>query len=183
MSKKNQPSVIPDEIVINKIYLIRDEKVMLDSDLAELYGVETKRLNEQVKRNIDRFPEDFMFQLTETEFENLKSQIATSSWGGRRTLPYVFTEHGVLMLSSVLNSDLAIKVNIQIMRVYTKIRNMLATHKDLLLKFEQFETRLSDHDEKIMLIFEYLKQLEKSKQEELEYRNRQQIGYKSNKKK
>jgi hypothetical protein len=179
MSKKNQPSVIPDEIVINKIYLIRDEKVMLDSDLAELYGVETKRLNEQVKRNIDRFPEDFMFQLTEVEFENLKSQIATSRWGGRRTLPYVFTEHGVLMLSSVLNSDLAIKVNIQIMRVYTKVRNMLATHKDLLLKFEQFETRLTDHDDKIMLIFEYIKQFEKSKQEELEYRNRQQIGYKS----
>jgi hypothetical protein len=179
MSKKNQPSVIPDEIVINKIYLIRDEKVMLDSDLAELYGVETKRLNEQVKRNIDRFPEDFMFQLTETEFKNLKSQIATSSWGGRRTLPYVFTEHGVLMLSSVLNSDLAIKVNIQIMRVYIKIRNMLATHKDLLLKFEQFEAKLTDHDDKIMLIFDYLKQLEKSKQEELEYRNRQQIGYKS----
>ncbi|MFW6222186.1 MAG: ORF6N domain-containing protein [Bacteroidota bacterium] len=154
---------------------------MLESDLAELYGVETKRLNEQVKRNLDRFPEDFMFQLTETEFENLKSQIATSSWGGRLTLPYVFTEHGVLMLSSVLNSDLAIKVNIQIMRVYTKIRNMLATHQDLLLKFEQFETKLTDHDDKIMLIFEYLKQLEKSKQEELEYRNRQQIGYKSKK--
>ena len=178
MSKKKQTSVIPDEIVISKIYLIRDEKVMLDSDLAELYGVETKRLNEQVKRNIDRFPEDFMFQLTEAEFENLKSQIATTSWGGRRTLPYVFTEHGVLMLSSVLNSDLAIKVNIQIMRIYTKIRNMLATHKDLLLKFEQFETKLTDHDDKIMLIFEYLKQLEKAKQEELEYHNRQQIGYK-----
>ena len=156
---------------------------MLDSDLAELYGVETKRLNEQVKRNIDRFPEDFMFQLTEAEFENLKSQIATSSWAGLRTLPNVFTEHGVLMLSSVLNSDLAIKVNIQIMRVYTKIRNMLATHKDLLLKFEQFEAKLTDHDDKIMLIFEYLKQLEKSKQEELEYRNRQQIGYKSKKQK
>lgn len=181
MSKKKHPSVIPDEIVINKIYLIRNEKVMLDSDLAELYGVETKRLNEQVKRNIDRFPEDFMFQLSEAEFENLKSQIATSSWGGRRTLPYVFTEHGVLMLSSVLNSDLAIKVNIQIMRVYTKIRNMLATHKDLLLKFEQFEAKLTDHDDNIMLIFEYLKQLEKSKQEELEYRNRQRIGYKGKK--
>lgn len=181
MSKNNPPSVIPDEIVINKIYFIRDEKVMLDSDLAELYGVETKRLNEQVKRNIDRFPEDFMFQLTDAEFENLKSQIATSSWGGRRTLPYVFTGHGVLMLSSVLNSDLAIKVNIQIMRVYTKVRNMLATHKDLLLKFEQFETRLTDHDDKIILIFEYLKQLEKARQEELEYRNRQQIGYKRNK--
>ena len=121
MSDKKQLSVIPDEAVINKIYFIRNEKVMLDSDLAELYGVETKRVNEQVKRNIDRFPEDFMFQLTEIEFENLKSQIATSNWGGRRTLPYAFTEHGVLMLSSVLNSDVAIKVNIHIMRVYTKI--------------------------------------------------------------
>jgi len=176
----NKPlSVIPDETVINKIYLIRNERVMLDSDLAELYGVETKRLNEQVKRNMDRFPEDFMFQLTEIEFENLKSQIATSSWGGRRTLPYAFTEHGVLMLSSVLNSDLAIKVNIQIVRVYTKIRNMLATHKDLLLKFEQFETRLADHDNKIMLIFEYLKQLEKAKQQELEQKERPRIGFKS----
>lgn len=182
MSDNKQLSVIPDEAVINKIYLIRNEKVMLDSDLAELYGVETKRLNEQVKRNIDRFPEDFMFQLTEAEFENLKSQIATSSWGGRRTLPYVFTEHGVLMLSSVLNSDLAIKVNIQIMRVYTKIRNMLATHKDLLLKFEQFETKLADHNDKIMLIFEYLKQFEEAKQHELEQKERPLIGFKTKKK-
>ncbi len=179
MSTNNQLSVIPDETVINKIYQIRGEKVMLDSDLAELYGVETRRLNEQVKRNIDRFPEDFMFQLTEPEFENLKSQIATSSWGGRRKLPYAFTEHGVLMLSSVLYSDLAIKVNIQIMRVYTKIRNMLATHKDLLLKFEQFETKLADHDDKIMLIFEYLKQFEQAKQQELEQKKRQRIGFKS----
>ena len=154
---------------------------MLDSDLAELYGVETKRLNEQVKRNIDRFPEDFMFQLTEPEFENLKSQIATSSWGGRRTLPYAFTEHGVLMLSSVLNSDLAIKVNIQIMRVYTKVRNMLSTHKDLLLKFEQLETKLAVHNDKIMLIFEYLKQFEDAKQQELEQKERPKIGFKTTK--
>jgi hypothetical protein len=154
---------------------------MLDSDLAELYGVETKRLNEQVKRNIDRFPEDFMFQLTEPEFENLKSQIATSSWGGRRTLPYAFTEHGVLMLSSVLNSDLAIKVNIQIMRVYTKVRNMLSTHKDLLLKFEQLETKLAVHNDKIMLIFEYLKQFEEAKQQELEQKERPKIGFKTTK--
>jgi len=173
--------IIPDEAIINKIYLIRNEKVMLDSDLAELYGVKTKRLNEQVKRNFNRFPEDFMFQLEETEFENLKSQIATSSWGGRRTLPYAFTEHGVLMLSSVLNSDLAIKVNIQIMRVYTKIRNMLSTHKELLLKFEQLETRLADHDDKIMLIFEYLKQFEEAKQQELEQKERPLIGFRTGK--
>jgi hypothetical protein len=179
MIENKQLSVIPDEIVINKIYLIRGEKVMLDSDLAELYGVETRRLNEQVKRNIDRFPEDFMFQLTEVEFENLKSQIATSSWGGRRKLPYAFTEHGVLMLSSVLNSELAIKINIQIVRVYSKIRNMLATHKDLLLKFDQFEQRLADHDDKIMLILEYIKLFEKSKQEEIDQQNRPKIGFKS----
>lgn len=104
--------IIPQEVIINKIYSIRGQKVMLDSDLAELYGVETKRLNEQVKRNNSRFPDDFMFQLTIQEWENLKSQIATSSWGGRRKLPYAFTEHGVLMLSSVLNSDRAIAVNI-----------------------------------------------------------------------
>jgi hypothetical protein len=178
MSENKQLSVIPDEKVINKIYLIRGEKVMLDNDLAELYGVETRRLNEQVKRNIDRFPEDFMFQLTETEFENLKSQIATSSWGGRRKLPYAFTEHGVLMLSSVLNSDLAIKVNIQIVRVYSKIRNMLATHKDLLLKFDKFEKKLADHDDKIMLLLEYIKQFEQVKREELQQRNRPKIGFK-----
>ena len=98
---KNDNIMLPDEIIISKIYFIREQKVMIDSDLAELYGVETRRLNEQVKRNISRFPEDFMFQLSEVEFENLKSQFATSSWGGRRKSPYVFTEHGVLMLSSV----------------------------------------------------------------------------------
>lgn len=104
---------IPEEIILTKIYFIREQKVMIDRDLAELYRVETRRLNEQVKRNLSRFPEDFMFQLSELEFTNLKSQIATSSWGGRRKLPFVFTEHGVLMLSSVLNSEQAINVNIQ----------------------------------------------------------------------
>jgi len=179
MNEDRQLSIIPDEVVISKIFLIRNEKVMLDTDLAELYGVETKRLNEQVKRNIERFPVDFMFQLTFSEFENLKSQIATSSWGGRRSLPYVFTEHGVLMLSSVLNSDLAIKVNIQIMRVYTKIRNMLSTQRELLLKFENFEIKLADHDNKIMLLLEYIKQFDQMKQKEFDYKNRKKIGFKS----
>jgi hypothetical protein len=115
MKKDAQTSslAIPDEVLMNKIYLIRGQKVMIDSDLSELYGVETRRLNEQVKRNMPRFPEDFMFQLSENEYKNLMSQIAISSWGGRRKLPYVFTEHGVFMLSSVLNSERAIKVNIQ----------------------------------------------------------------------
>lgn len=158
MAKENL-SLLPDEVIMNKIYVIRGHKIMIDRDLAELYEVETRRLNEQVKRNIDRFPEDFMFQLTIDEFENLKSQIATSSWGGRRKLPYAFTEHGVLMLSSVLNSEKAIKVNIQIMRIYTKIRHMLLTHKDILLKLELLEQNVTRHNEDIRLIFQYLKQL------------------------
>ncbi|GGB02934.1 hypothetical protein GCM10011511_27770 [Puia dinghuensis] len=132
---------------------------MLDEDLAELYEVPTGRLNEQVKRNIDRFPEDFMFQLTEDEFKNLKSQNATSSWGGRRKVPSAFTEHGVLMLSSVLNSKRAVAVNIQIMRIYTKMREMLMTNQEILVKLEQLERKVDGHDENIQVIFDYLKQL------------------------
>lgn len=153
---KTQAVAIPDEVVMSKIYIIREQKVMLDEDLAELYGVETKRLNEQVKRNIDRFPEDFMFQLDEKEFTDLKSQNATSSWGGRRKLPNAFTEHGVLMLSSVLNSKQAIKVNIQIMRIYTRIREILLAHKDVFIRVEQFEKQMMKQDEKIELLFTYL---------------------------
>jgi hypothetical protein len=132
---------------------------MLDDDLADLYQVETRRLNEQVKRNIDRFPEDFMFRLTEREWQNLKTQNATSSWGGRRKIPFAFTEHGVLMLSSVLNSDRAIQVNIQIMRIYARLREMLMTNKDILLKLEKLERRLINHDQDIKIVFEYLREL------------------------
>lgn len=145
---------------------------MLDSDLAALYGVETKHLNEQVRRNIARFPQDFMFQLNEEEFENLKSQFATSSWGGRRKLPFVFTEHGVLMLSSVLSSDRAIQVNIQIMRIYTRIKEMLVAHKDVFIRVEQIEKQMIKHDQKIELLFDYL-----SKFIEKEAKPRIQIGY------
>jgi hypothetical protein len=113
MSKNDAKTIIPDEIITGKIYLIRARKVMLDEDLAELYGVETRRLNEQVKRNIERFPEDFMFQLTNKEYENLISQFATSRWGGRRKLPNAFTEQGVAMLSGVLHSERAISVNVR----------------------------------------------------------------------
>ena len=151
--------VVPDETIISRIYLIRGQKVMLDEDLAEMYGVETKRLNEQVKRNIDRFPADFMFQLTASEFKDLKSQNATSSWGGRRKLPTAFTEYGVLMLSSVLNSPTAIQVNIRIMRVYAKLREMLLTHKDILLKLEQLEKQVVSNSEDIQMVFSALKQL------------------------
>lgn len=178
MSKQSKLT-IPDEAISSKIYLIRGQKVMLDSELAELYQVETKRLNEQVKRNTARFPEDFMFTLTEEEWENLKSQNATSrNWGGRRTLPNVFTEHGVLMLSSVLNSERAIQVNIQIMRIYVRIREMLLTHKDLLLKIEQMEKKLTDHDERIQSIFHYLKQFIQEQQTP-----RIEIGFKRGNKK
>ncbi len=178
MPQDKSQLIIPDEVVMSKIYLIRNRKVMLDNDLAELYEVETRRLNEQVKRNINRFPDDFMFQLTKQEFENLKSQIVTSSWGGRRKLPYAFTEHGVLMLSSVLNSDRAIKVNIHIMRIFTRLREMLLTHKDIIEKLSQIERTLADHDKKILLIFEYIRQLEKSKQQQEDQTNRKRIGFK-----
>lgn len=171
----NQHSVVPDEIITSKIYLIRNQKVMTDRDLADLYQVETKRLNEQVKRNIDRFPDDFMFALTKEEWENLKSQSATSNWGGRRTLPYVFTEHGVLMLSSVLNSQRAIQVNIQIMRIYTKLREMILSHKDILIKLEQLEKMVFSHDEELEIIFGYLKELLNPQQEP-----RKKIGFKTN---
>jgi hypothetical protein len=172
----NKSVSIPDEVVVSKIYLIRNQKVMLDDDLAELYQVETRRLNEQVKRNIDRFPEDFMFQLTEAEWENLKSQNATSSWGGRRKIPYAFTEHGVLMLSSVLSSNRAIQVNIQIMRIYAKLREMLMTNKDILLKLEKLERRVMKHDQDIKVVFDYLKELLNPKTEPL-----RKIGFKHKK--
>ncbi|HLG41470.1 MAG TPA: ORF6N domain-containing protein [Chitinophagaceae bacterium] len=139
MAKTNKEMIIPDELVMSKIYLIRGQKVMLDSDLAELYGTETKVLNQSVKRNIDRFPGDFMFELTREEFEFLRSQIVTSKTGrgGARYLPMAFTEQGVAMLSSVLNSETAIRVNIQIIRIFTRMREMLLTHKDILQQLEK----------------------------------------------
>lgn len=159
MAKTPARPVITDERVINKIYLIRGQKVMLDEDLAELYQETTKRLNEQVRRNKERFPKDFMFPLTKKEFENLKLQIATSSWGGRRSLPYVFTEQGVAMLSSVLNSNTAIRVNIQIIRIFTKMREIMLTNKDILLQLQKIEKKLGEHDEQLYMVFEHLKQL------------------------
>jgi hypothetical protein len=153
---------VAEEAIISKIYLIRGQKVMIDRDLAELYGVETKQLKRQVRRNIDRFPEDFMFELSDEEFLDWRSQFGTSNEGdkmGLRYAPYVFTEQGVAMLSSVLNSERAIKVNIQIMRIYTKMREMLMTNQEILLKLEQLERKVDGHDENIQVIFAYLKQL------------------------
>ncbi len=144
--------IIPIERVAGRIYLIRGRKVMLDSDLAELYEVETKRLNEQVKRNARRFPTDFAFQLTDEEFEHLRSQNATSRWGGRRYPPYAFTEQGVAMLSSVLRSDRAADVNVAIMRTFVRMREVLATHKDVARKIEE-------HDHHIAVLYDQLDRL------------------------
>jgi hypothetical protein len=166
---------LSEELISNKIYFIRNQKVMFDSDLATLYGIETKRLKEAVKRNITRFPEDFMFELTENEFQNLKSQIATSSWGGARKIPSVFTEHGVLMLSSVLKSDKAIQVNIQIMRIFSKVRQMLLDTTDLKIDILQIKQKLENHDKNIELVFSYLDELSDKKENE---QPRTKIGYK-----
>jgi hypothetical protein len=171
---------INEDLVISKIFYIRNYRVIFDHDLAEMYGVETKRLNEGVKRNIERFPEDCMFQLTEEEYTNLRSHFATSSWGGRRTLPYVFTEHGVLMLSSVLNSSTAIQVNIRIMRIYNKLREMNIVNSNIVLKLKQLEKQMlvqnnhvNKHEEEITLIFEALKLLLTPERKEMK-----KIGFK-----
>lgn len=160
MEKINQEVALPDELIISKILIIRGHKVMIDRDLAELYGVTTKRLNEQVKRNLQRFPGDFMFQLNEEEknevvakCDHLKALKFSS------TIPFAFTEHGAVMLASVLNSETAIKVNVQIIRIFSKMREMLLTHKDILLKLEHIEKQVTNHDDNIKLIFEYLKEL------------------------
>lgn len=173
--------VVPEETIVSKIYLVRRKKIMLDKDLAELYEVKAFRLREQVKRNIDRFPVNFMFRLTEEEIDLMVSQNAIPSkqhLGGH--LPYVFTEHGVLMLANVLRSKRAIKMSIRIIEVFVKVRELLLTHKDILLKLEKIEQQLSGHDEKISLIFEYLKQLEQANQQEPVVKERKRIGFKRN---
>ena len=177
MSKENK-IIIHEGIIASKIVIIRNEKVILDFHLAELYEVETRALKQAVRRNISRFPDDFMYELTETEVENMVSQNVIPSkkhFGG--AAPFAFTESGVAMLSSVLNSKKALEVNIAIMRTFTKLRKLLSTHQDILKKFEQLETRLSNHDDQFMLIFEYLKQFEEAKQQHLEQANRRKIGY------
>ena len=134
MAYKDLDIMIPDEVVMDKIYLIRGKKVMIDRDLAKLYNVETKVLKQAVRRNSDRFPEDFMFMLSNEEFAILRSQIVTSSWGGSRYVPMAFTEQGLAMISSVLNSKQAIQVNILIIRVFSKMRELIVSHKELLAK-------------------------------------------------
>ncbi|WP_297517900.1 ORF6N domain-containing protein [Flavobacterium sp.] len=170
-----QNSMRPNETILDKIYVIRNQKVLLDRDLAQLYGIETKRLNEAVKRNISRFPDDFMFQLNDVEFETLKSQFATSSWGGNRKRPFAFTEHGILMLSSVIHSELAISVNIQIMRLFTQMRQWIMEHSEVQEKIHLLEQKVENHDKNIALVFSYLDELSEAKPVE----NRKPIGYKN----
>lgn len=157
--EKELQILVAEQKILNRIYVIRGMKVILDADLAEMYGVETKRLNEQVKRNPKRFPKDFMFALTAKEYDNLKSQNATSSWGGRRTLPNAFAEPGVAMLSSILNSDTAIEVNIRIIRVFTKLREYALTHKEILLQLSKLEKEVKSNSKDIENIFAVLKEL------------------------
>jgi len=152
-------ALIPSEVIEGKILLIRGQKVLLDKDLSILYEVPTKVLIQAVKRNITRFPDDFMFQVNKEEFINLRSQIVTSSWSGRRYLPYVFIEQGVAMLSTVLNSERAIQVNIVIMRVFVKLRQIIATHKDLIRKLDELEQKTEKHDTEIKVIFDAIRQL------------------------
>lgn len=174
----NSELILSEETISNNIYYIRNQKVMLDRDLAALYAIETKRLNEQVKRNITRFPEDFMFQLTENEYNSLRSQFATLKKGRgthQKYLPFAFTEHGVLMLSSVLNSEKAIQTNIQIMRIFTKVRQMLLDTTEMKLDIVQIQKKLENQGKNIELVFSYLDELTEKKDEE---KSRTKIGYK-----
>ena len=159
MSKTSLVRLVEEEKIMNKIHVIRNHKVMLDFDLAEMYGVETKRLNEQLKRNLKRFPKDFMFTLSEKETQHLRSQNATSSWGGNRRNPNAFTEQGVAMLSSILNSETAIEVNISIIRVFTKLRSFTLTQKDILIQLVKLEKEVKGNSSDIENIFLVLKKL------------------------
>ncbi len=175
-SMKMKDTIFTEEIVLNKIYTIRGQKVMLDRDLATLYGIETKRLKEAVRRHISRFPEDFMFELNESEFHNWRTQFATSKSDkmGLRIAPMVFTEYGILMLSGILNSEKAIEVNIKIMRIFVKIRKLLLDNVDLRLIMEEIKKKTEDNTKSIELLFQYFDQLIEQQQNPPE---RKQIGF------
>ncbi|MCE5348274.1 MAG: ORF6N domain-containing protein [Bacteroidales bacterium] len=172
-------TILDDEVIINKIIIIRNQQVMIDSDMAELYDVSTKRLNEAVKRNIKRFPVDFMFQLTIAEKEKLVAncdhlkKLKFSPY-----MPFAFTEHGAVMLASVLNSERAITVNIQIVRIFNKMQEMTLLNKELLLEMQKINSKLTDHEDKIALVFEYLEQFKQTKIQEMEQQSRPKIGFK-----
>jgi hypothetical protein len=153
--------LIPVEKIENAIIVLRGQKVILDETLASLYGVTTKRLNEQLRRNAGRFPEDFLFRLTAREFDDLRSRFATSSsgWGGRRTPPYAFTEHGAIMAASILNSPKAIEMSVLVVRAFVRLRRLLAAHQELATKLDELERRLSTHDRQIGVLFEAIRGL------------------------
>ena len=178
-AKKKSTSLVPVEIIKNKIYFIRRQKVMIDTELAGLYGVDTKVLNQAVKRNFKRFPCDFMFKLTRKETKNLRSHFVTSNRGGRRYLPHAFTEQGIAMLSSVLNSDRAIEVNILIMRIFVRLKGLMLSHKDLARKIEalerKFQNNFNEHDQKFNLVFKAIKDLLTYKEEQA--KKRRPIGF------
>ena len=158
----NEPAravLLPAERIVQAIRILRGQKVLLDADLALLYGVETRRLNEQVRRNRERFPADFMFQLTANEFADLKSQFATSSWGGRRKLPYAFTEHGTIIAATVLNSVRALEMSIYIVRVFVQLRELLASNKELTAKLDELEHRVGAHDRVIVDLVNAIREL------------------------
>jgi len=179
METEKKDAIIAEEVIISKIYNIRGKQVMLALDLAELYQVETKVLNQQVKRNIRKFPHRYMFQLTKDEYDRLRSQNVTLKRGQHfKYLPYAFTEHGVLMLSSVLKSERAEKVNILIIDTFIKLREILLLNKDMKHQLEKVMNKLDEHDNHITVIFEYLKQLEQSKQDETDFKQRKRIGFK-----
>ena len=175
MKKNNDVITLPEEVVIRKIYWIRENKVMMDFDLANLYGVSTKALKQAIRRNRKRFPNDFLFELTPSEFQILRSQTVTSSWGGLRYLLFAFTEQGVAMLSGILNSDRAIQVNIAIMRAFVQIRRFFESNKELAKKIEELQKAVSGHDEKIELIFSAIKQLMAEKENPVK---RNPVGFK-----
>lgn len=176
--KAAKRSVIPNERIMNRIYFIRGQKVLIDKDLASLYAVETKTLNRAVQRNLKRFPGDFMFQLTPEETENLRHQIGTSSWGGNRRMPHVFTEQGVAMLSGVLNSDRAVMVNIQIMRVFTEVRKMLFDNTELRLAIEQIRKKTENNTKNIEVVFRYFDDFLATKEKEKRRAKKSPIGFK-----
>jgi hypothetical protein len=178
MSKKETAIAITDESVMNKIYLIRGQKVMLDSNLAALYATETKKLKQAVKRNADIFPAHFMFELTEKEFDSLRSQIVTSNIGrgGTRYLPMVFTEHGILQLANVVRSPRARQTGIRIIEVFVKMTKMLTDNTELRLEIEQIKHKLGNHSKNIELVFQYLDELLEKKENP---KPRPQIGYKT----
>jgi len=178
MTNEIKDSIIPDESILSKIYFIRGKKVMLDRDLAFLYGVETKNLKRQVRRNELRFPEDFMFELNEEEFEDWRRQFGTSNEDrmGLMYKPFAFTEEDVAQLSTVLNSERAIKVNIQIIRMFTKMRSFVFSNKDISRKLDEIERQYNEHDKKIEAIFNYLKKLKSAEKSLSDFKNR--IGFK-----